>query len=304
MGLQRVNASSSSVAAASKHCRAVLAGLAGAVPVARPRRQFNQDRIGVALVDDVYVFSGPDRVVNPVQSVAARVAATEGALAAGYTGLRAVVDATTLAGTSAQRAAYAHYEYLLDQQSSTLSLGTICAYDTATLGGAAVAEMACLHPFTSRGASTFRLYAHDGAAFALAGEVDCSSVVQFADTLGRVLPLVLPLVPGPELVVDGRELEFIDHRGLLVLDRCAGQLGLRLAMQTHRQTAAHIAEALGLQHLRVECWRESPGTAVPGRPPNPKPPLTGWTWRALPRRCRSWPVTSPRAADIPSRLSG
>jgi MEDS: MEthanogen/methylotroph, DcmR Sensory domain len=232
--------------------RAELAGLAGAVPVARRRRQFNQDRIGVALVDDVYVFSGPDRVVNPVQSVAARVAATEDALAAGYTGLRAVVDATTLAGTSAQRAAYAHYEYLLDQQSSTLPLGTICAYDTATLGSAAVAEMACLHPFASRGASTFRLYAHDGAAFALAGEVDCSSVVQFADTLGRVLPLLLPVVPGPELVVDGRELEFIDHRGLLVLDRCAGELGLRLAMQTHRQTAAHIAEALGLQHLRVD----------------------------------------------------
>ena len=228
--------------------RAELAGLAGAMPVARRRGQFTEDGIGVALVDEVYVFSGPDRVVNPMQSVAARVAATEDALAAGYTGLRAVVDATTLASTSAQRAAYAHYEYLLDQQSSLLPLGTICAYDTAALGSAAVAEMACLHPFASRGACTFRLYAHDGAAFALAGEVDCSSAVQFADTLGRVLPLA----PGPELVVDGRELEFIDHRGLLVLDRCAGQLGLHLAMLTHRQTAAHIAEAMGLQHLRVD----------------------------------------------------
>src|ERR671910_2040770 len=158
-GLQRVNASSSSVAATSKHCaqswpdslvpcRLLVVG------------QFTEDGIGVALVDEVYVFSGPDRVVNPMQSVAARVAATEDALAAGYTGLRAVVDATTLASTSAQRAAYAHYEYLLDQQSSLLPLGTICAYDTAALGSAAVAEMACLHPFASRGACTFRLYAH------------------------------------------------------------------------------------------------------------------------------------------------
>jgi len=137
----------------------------------------DQGAFRVALVDDVYAFSGAGRVVDPDRSAAARAAATVDALAAGYTGLRAVVDAT-----------------------------------------------------------------------ALAGEVDCSSAVQFADTLGRVLPLA----PGPELVVDGRELEFIDHRGLLVLDRCAGQLGLHLAMQTHRQTAAHIAEAMGLQHLRVD----------------------------------------------------
>ena len=149
----------------------------------------------------------------------ARVAATEDALAAGYTGLRAVVDATALTGTVVQRVAYAHYEYLLDQQSSVLPLATICAYDVAQLGSAAVAEMACLHPLTSRGASAFRLYTDDGAAFALAGEIDFSSAGQLADTLGRVLPLM----SGPELVVDGRQLEFIDHRGLMVLDRCAGQ---------------------------------------------------------------------------------
>ena len=160
----------------------------------------------------------------------ARVAATEDALAAGYTGLRAVVDATALTGTVAQRVAYAHYEYLLDQQSSVLPLATICAYDVAQLGRAAVAEMACLHPLTSRGASAFRLYTDDGAAFTLAGEIDFSSAGQLADTLGRVLPLM----SGSELVVDGRQLEFIDHRGLLVLDRCAGQRGIRLALYTPR----------------------------------------------------------------------
>ena len=86
--------------------------------------------------------------------------------------------------------------------------------------------MACLHPLTSRGASPFRLYTNDASAFALAGEIDLSAG-QLAETLGRVLPLI----PGSELVVDGRELEFIDHRGLLVLDRCAGQQGVRFALQ-------------------------------------------------------------------------
>ena len=205
----------------------------------------------VALVDEVYAFSGAGRVVDPDRSVMSRVAATQAALAAGYTGLRAVVDATALTGTVGQRVAYAHYEYLLDQQSSVLPLATICAYDLAQLGRAAVAEMACLHPLTSRGASAFRLYTDDGAAFALAGEIDFSSAGQLADTLGRVLPLM----SGPELVVDGRQLEFIDHRGLLVLDRCAGQRGIRLALCTPRKTLAQIAEAIGLQNLRVDVLR-------------------------------------------------
>jgi len=202
----------------------------------------------VALVDDVYAFSAAGRVVDPDRSVASRVAATEAALAAGYTGLRAVVDATALAGTVGQRVAYAHYEYLLDRQSSVLPLATVCAYDLAQLGSAAVAEMACLHPLTSRGASPFRLYTDDGAAFTLAGEIDFSSAGQLADILGRVLPLM----SGSELVVDGRQLEFIDHRGLLVLDRCAGQRGVRLTLCTPRETVAQIAEAIGLQHLRVD----------------------------------------------------
>ena len=143
---------------------------------------------------------------------------------------------------------YYAVEYLLDRQSSVLPLATICAYDVAQLGSAAVAEVACLHPLTSRGASPFRLYTDDAFAFALAGEIDVLSAGQLADTLGRVLPLM----SGPELVVDGRELEFIDHRGLLVLDRCAGQRGVRLALRTPRVTVAQIAEAIGLRHLRVD----------------------------------------------------
>jgi len=230
--------------------RAELAGFAEGHP------NFGQGAVDrgafrVALVDEVYAFSGAGRVVDPDRSVASRVAATEDALVAGYSGLRAVVDATALTDTVVQRVAYAHYEYLLDQQSSVLPLATICAYDVAQLGRAAVAEIACLHPLTSRGSSAFRLYTDDGAAFTLAGEIDFSSAGQLAETLGRVLPLM----SGSELVVDGRQLEFIDHRGLMALDRCAGQGGVRLVLSTPRGTVAQIAEAIGLQHLRVDVLR-------------------------------------------------
>jgi len=219
-------------------------------------RSFGRDAVErgafrVALVDEVYAFSGAGRVVDPDRSVAARAAAAEDAIAAGYSGLRAVVDATALTGTAVQRMAYAHYEYLLDQQSSVLPLATICAYDVAELGIAAVAEMTCLHPLTNRGASAFRLYTDGGAAFTLAGAIDFSSAGQLADTLERVLPLM----SGSELVVDGQHLEFVDHHALLVLDRCAGRRGVRLALCTPRVTAAKIVEVIGLRHLRVHVLR-------------------------------------------------
>ncbi len=227
------------------------AELARGAPPHHRAAVLDHDAVRVVSIDEVYAFSGTGRVVDPARSVAARVAATEEAVSAGYTGLRAVVDATALAGTLAQRTAYAHYEYLLDQQSSVLPLATICAYDLEQLGSAAVAELACLHPLTSRGASAFRLYTGGEGAFALAGEIDFSSVGQLAETLGRVLPLMA----GPELVVDAHELEFIDHRGLLVLDRCAAQRGARLVLRTSRETVAHVVEAIGLRHLRVEVRR-------------------------------------------------
>jgi len=233
--------------------RAELAGFADGDPY------FGQDAVDrgafrVASVDEVYAFCGAGRVVDPDRSVTARAAATEDALAAGYSGLRAVVDATALTGTVVQRMAYAHYEYLLDQQSNVLPLATICAYDVAELGIAAVAEMTCLHPLTNRGASAFRLYTDGEAAFTLAGEIDFSSAGQLADTLDRVLPLI----SGSELVVDGQQLEFMDHHALLVLDRCAGRRGIRLALHTPRTTLATIAEAIGLHHLRVDVLRQLP----------------------------------------------
>lgn len=58
-----------------------------------------------------------------------------------------------------RRDAFARYEHLLDRRMSTEPISALCAFDVAELGHSAVAELACLHPFTSDGASPFRLYA-------------------------------------------------------------------------------------------------------------------------------------------------
>jgi len=71
--------------------------------------------------------------------------------------------------TPEQRAAFARLEYLIDHQISVLPASALCAYDVAELGAAAVAELACLHPYTSTGATLFRLYAEPGAECALDG---------------------------------------------------------------------------------------------------------------------------------------
>ena len=66
-------------------------------------------------VDEFYRYGDDDRVVDPERSLAARVEEIERALAAGFTGLRVVADATAVVGRPEQVDAFARYEYLLDQ---------------------------------------------------------------------------------------------------------------------------------------------------------------------------------------------
>lgn len=97
-------------------------------------------------LEDFYAVRPGTKVVDPEASLAKRVAATEEALAAGYTGSRAVVDVTTLVRTSEQREAFARYEWGLTKSSGAYPAGALCAYDASQLRDAA-AELICLPPF-------------------------------------------------------------------------------------------------------------------------------------------------------------
>jgi MEDS: MEthanogen/methylotroph, DcmR Sensory domain len=82
-------------------------------------------------LEDFYAVRPGTDVVDPEASLAKRVAATEEALAAGYTGSRAVVDVTALARTSEQREAFARYEWGLTKSSGAYPAGALCAYDAS-----------------------------------------------------------------------------------------------------------------------------------------------------------------------------
>ena len=204
--------------------------------------------LGVSPVGDFYRFAGHSDVVNPVAAVAARVDATEKALAAGYTGFRAVVDATAVVRSAEQRDAFACFEHLLDREMCVRPVSTLCAYDVGELGSTAVAELACLHPLANPGSAPFQLHAERDVDFALAGDIDLACDELFATTVRRVVSLSC----GPQLVVEGRAMEFIDHRRLLLLIEATQRADATVVLRNAPGTAARMVEVLEWAGVRVE----------------------------------------------------
>lgn len=207
-------------------------------------RFVSEGQLVVRSLSDLY---GRDAVVDPAVPVAAYTAATEAALAAGFTGLRVVAEATPLVRTPAQREAFTRYEHLIDRYMCRHPFSAMCAYDVRALGVEAATEIACLHPSTSAGATSFRWSADCGADIRLAGEIDIASQKTFEATLERTIPLLAR----PEVVVDVSDLTFIDHRGLTALDdsarRSATHVSLRGAVPLVRQ----LGGMLDLQAVEV-----------------------------------------------------
>jgi anti-anti-sigma regulatory factor len=203
--------------------------------------------IGVSPADDFYACP-QSGLVDPDRAAEAAVTATEQALAAGYTGFRAVVDCTEVARTKKQREAFARYEHLIDQKMSVLPVAALCAYSRTELGNEAVAEMASLHPLVNNGCTSFRVYSGEDISLALAGEIDGMCAGLLGTTLGRCVSVQ----SGPEIAIDGRELTFIDHRGLLTLDTHAANNDLKLVLYTGSEAVMRVAKLLPLSSLRVE----------------------------------------------------
>ena len=167
--------------------------------------------------------------------------ATRSALAGGYRGLRLAVDMTPLAADPALRAAVGDHEALVDRYVAEHALTALCGYDRRTLG-AGLTEIVCLHPVTNLDGVVFQLSADDQGGLRLAGEIDTFTVDAFAVALRHAIAGH----PGT-LAVDGRDLDFINHRGLATLDTAADTVDLR----TRFSVAATVAELLELAHLDV-----------------------------------------------------
>ncbi len=191
-------------------------------------------------------------VVDPAGQVAAYTAATEDALAAGFTGLRVVADATPLVGTAEQLDAFARYEYRIDRYMRDHPFSALCAYDRRVLGDPAIAQLACLHA-ESTAAVPFRLHAcppGEGTA-ALDGELDLSADELLTATLRRA-----DLTPaGAEVVLRARGLTFTDHRSLIRLHEYADGRGTTIVLRGASAATGRLADLLDLPRLRVEVAR-------------------------------------------------
>lgn len=201
-------------------------------------------------VEEFYAFAAPG-IVDPVAAVERRAKATKDAVDRGFSGIRVIVDATSVARTEEQRRAFARFEHLLDKQMATEPVSALCAYDLDQLDPAAAAELICLHPFTRAGASGFRLFATDEGGLALAGELDLGTRALFERTLER---LEATLDDG-ELLLDLDGVGYLEHNVLVALEGLAVRRRTTVRLTSQDPSLAHMVDLLGLDHVTVDRGR-------------------------------------------------
>lgn len=217
--------------------RAELAGLPGLADV---------EDVKVTPALEFYGVRAGTDVVDPEAAVALRSSAVHRALREGYTGFRAVVDATSVCERPEQRDAFARFEFLIDQKMAVLPVSALCAYDTSRLGPDA-AGLICLHPLVGAAAPSFQLYAEAGADFALTGESDSACAEDFTGILRRIWPLT----EGEQVIVDARDLDYIGHQQLVDLDLQARADGRRFVLRKPQPIVKRLAELLDLSNVVV-----------------------------------------------------
>ena len=191
----------------------------------------------VRALSDVY----SDWEVRPEARGDIYAGATRAALEAGYRGLRLAADVTPLVADAHHRSVFADQEAVTDRYVAEHRFTVMCGYDRTSVG-AAVTEVACLHPVTNLEGVSFQLSAADRGGLRLSGEVDTFISDAFAVALRHAIS-----GRAARLDIDGRELRFINHRGLLTLETAAEAVEL----VTRFSVAATVAELLHLVHLDV-----------------------------------------------------
>lgn len=223
----------------------------GSEPVAEQRERLDPLGDVGRLIDagalQLFELSDLYRLGEPVDAkaqVAAYLAATEAALADGYTGLRVAAQVTELVAEPETRDAHVRWESAADRVLSPHSLSALCGYERGALPAQLLADLAAIHPATNAcaGSVPFHLFG-EGGGLALAGEVDLFS----SETLDRAFDFACD---GEEPVsLDLGALDFIDHRGLEVLAAHTGRLAAAGGCTIHRQphVVSRLCDILELQ---------------------------------------------------------
>jgi ABC-type transporter Mla MlaB component len=209
-------------------------GFVGSGPVEEHRERLD-DLGGVGrLIDSgaLQLFPLTDlyKVGEPVDAdaqLATYAAATDQALADGYSGLRVAAEVSGLVAEPSCWEAHVRWESIADRYMAKRPLSALCGYDRTALPEELLGDLAAVHPAANGTASIapFHLFA-DSGALVLAGEVDMFS----AEALDRLLGLASS---GDEpAALSLGELEFVDQHGLRALvehaDRAAAAGGLSI----------------------------------------------------------------------------
>jgi hypothetical protein len=195
---------------------------------------------------DAIAASGRD----PEHEVASWAGLLRESLDAGFTGLRAFRDMTRRVTNPGQRADHVRFEHLADRFCLGHPYTALCAYNRRELGDAAVAELACVHRLIRDRLSPFQLHASTRADVALAGSVDTLSAAQLMQALQRIgIPRARQ-----RAVIDAGDLEFIDHRALVTLDRYAVTRQATVVLRSPPDIVPRLLDLIPLHAVR---WEES-----------------------------------------------
>lgn len=207
------------------------------------------DDVDIKAVPEHFQFRAGGDAVDARCMAERYAAAAIAAIADGYSGLRIVIDVTPMVRTSEQREAQAALEFLGDRRIATLPVAALCGYNIAELGDAA-AGLLCLHPGAGPASAPFQLYSQPAHrnSIALSGNLDAASEALFATTLQRILPLL----PRDTLDIDARELEFVGHRQLFLLDRYCAAHDRVAVLRNNRPSVHRLFDLIGFHNIGID----------------------------------------------------
>jgi hypothetical protein len=174
--------------------------------------------VDLIALDGVY---GPD----PETVLAYYSAATDAALADGYTGLRVVAEGSAAVRDPRVWEAHLAWEALADRYMVDRPLAALCCYDRRVLPAELIRDLCAVHPAVRPcgHAVPFRVY-RDADALMVDGELDFFS----ADRVRRTLAAAA----GTGDVLDLDRLRFVDHNAAVaLLDSSASLRGIPTMMR-------------------------------------------------------------------------
>lgn len=223
----------------------------GSEPVAEQRERLDPlgdvgamiDR-GALLLVELGNIHRPGEPINVGAQVALYAGVAQAARGDGYTGVRAVSEATDFVADPETWDNRLQWEVAADCILEAEGISALCGYRRDSVPASLMSDLAAVHPVANAGpeAAPFHLFGADHG-LALAGEVDYFT----SEALDRLLALIH--VADEPLSLDLQALEFVDHNGLEVLAahsnrlRAAGCRGVYNAPPI----AGRIRDLLGLE---------------------------------------------------------